>query len=180
MLQNQESLGEYMDITLKQRVEPAEFMDVLRKHLPTGFGVAGVKEVPLRAPSLMFLARGAQYRIELPDTAEEVASRVDALRNQTDILVERRSKKKKNKGRTRTLNIRPSIRHIETDGATVQLTITETDGVRAKPREILGMLTGEPQGANVLRTETLTEREGAWMSIFESITPDNTPMGASE
>ena len=44
----EESIGDYMDISLERRVEPAELMLALRETLPEGFDVLSAREVPMR------------------------------------------------------------------------------------------------------------------------------------
>ena len=85
------SFGEYMDITLNRRVDPAELSDKLAKLVPHGFRVFGVKEVPIKTPSLTSLiSTQVSVRTSMTTTfpmsvrtAMEMASQMTQTRIQT-------------------------------------------------------------------------------------------------
>jgi radical SAM-linked protein len=173
------SLGEYMDVTLAVRMEPAEIANKLNATLPEGFGVIAITEVPIRKiMSLMEANKGGVYRINFPHTEPEVlAQRVEALLEQDTIEVLRRTKVKKRKQGGRRgprkprkvpspVNIRPMIRSIEiVDGSSLLVTVGSDLGKRGKAREIATLLSG-PEGLPiVVRLDTLTQTEGEWASI---------------
>ena len=89
------SLGEYMDITLNQRVDPEALLAELAEKVPTGFRVFGVAEVPLKAPSLMSSVAGMDYVVIVDGETDQWEPVVAGLLVRDRIEVERRNKKKK-------------------------------------------------------------------------------------
>jgi radical SAM family uncharacterized protein/radical SAM-linked protein len=162
--QNHASIGEYMDLSLTERVDPTQLVERLRTVLPAGFGVHGVQEVDMRSTALMALVEGAVYTVYFPQlTQDELASRVDALLARETIDVTRRLKTRKKRGRkvkrSAEIDIKPMIRHLalrETrEVPAIDLTLARHDGKGGKVREILPLLTGRPDRCQVLRRETL-------------------------
>lgn len=178
MPQNEQSLGEYMDVVLTERVDVAAFVQRLSTVMPVGFGVHGGAEVPLNAPSLMSVATGATFTIFFPDDdRDQLAARVAQLVAQDVIAVER-STKKARKGQARgkaarpfEVNLRPMVTHLAmrdtSEVPAVDITLVAVDGKFAKTRDFIALLTGKPASVRVLKRDSLMERDGAWVSIAE-------------
>ncbi|MEN0064477.1 MAG: TIGR03960 family B12-binding radical SAM protein [Myxococcota bacterium] len=187
------SLGEYLDLSLVARVDPEAYLAELAAVLPEGFGVHGIAEVPKSAPSLMAANIGAEYRVHFPTVAaEDLRTQLKELLTQETIFVERKTKKqrrnKKRRGsrsnQTRKVDVRPSIETasiVEEDGTPVlKLRLVKHDGVIAKVRDLLPMLTDDPARALVVRTETLLSTpEGVVRPISEGWWPMSPIVAAS-
>lgn len=173
--QGQQSLGEYMDLTLIERVDPVAFLELLATRLPEGFGAHAISEVPLNAPSLMTLAQGADYTVFFPHLpADELARRVEALHRMDAIPVERKGKKRKGRWRERVVNevdIKPMIAHLQVrpdaGAPAIDLRVVSVDGKPGKAREIVALLTDEVERVRVVKRDTLTLRDGQWVSLGE-------------
>ncbi|KKM09018.1 hypothetical protein SY88_21540 [Clostridiales bacterium PH28_bin88] len=61
-----ESRGEYMDMDLREEMDPEEVKERLRGALPAGLRLLRVTPVPGDAPALMSLLGAAAYRVEVP------------------------------------------------------------------------------------------------------------------
>jgi radical SAM family uncharacterized protein/radical SAM-linked protein len=179
MPQNEESVGEYMDVTLTARVDPEALREALAATAPEGFAVTGVREVPLNSPSLMSLVQGAEYTIWFPgETAESLSERVAALLGQDAIAIGRKGKTHTGaRGRRRNrvvndLDIRPMIRHLAVRQGPgvpgVDLTVVSVGGKPGKPREIVGMLTDRPEAARVFKRDTLALVGGEVVSLSQA------------
>ncbi|MCX8073441.1 MAG: TIGR03960 family B12-binding radical SAM protein [Candidatus Binatia bacterium] len=66
-----ESESEFADLYLCEFLHPSEVKDRLNGEMPSGISIADAGEVPLRAPSLGKLIRGARYRVDLSDLLAE-------------------------------------------------------------------------------------------------------------
>lgn len=182
------SLGEYMDVTLTERVDPEALLATLRATLPQGFDSLGVSEVKLNAKSLMGLVDGAEFRIEFPHVGRrELASLVSDLLARDEILVERRTKVRVKKGRFRgrekkfvSVNIRPMIRvmSVDPEAATVNLTVGAFDGKPGKAREVVGLLTDRPERARITKIDSLVNVDGELASLA-SVWASARPTAAS-
>ena len=64
-----EASGEWFDLEFAARVDPAAALAQLQATLPEGLTLAGVAEVPVRAPSLAQELEGAQWSVELVTAA---------------------------------------------------------------------------------------------------------------
>lgn len=179
MPRNQASIGEYLDVSLTERVDPAELAARLKAVLPPGFAVHGHAEVSLRAPALMSIVSGAIYTVYLPGlTPEALAEKVEAILAADELVVQRRRKVKAKRGRrkpppqTRALDIRPMIASLTvretTEVPAIDLEMHAIDGKGPKVRELLPFLSDEPGRAQVLRRETLTCVGGEHISIAKA------------
>ena len=192
MPMNTQSVGEYLDLTLVARVEPAEFLERLSATLPPGFGAHAITEVPLRAPALMALNAGGEWTLFFPhESAEHVQQRLAELLAADTFSVERRVKRKKNKGRhrrggapTRTIDVRPSILSATWRASSpvpaVDLTVARREEVIAKPSDLVAWFTSTPEMAKVLRRDTLVERDGQLESMSAGWGDVTLPQAAVE
>jgi radical SAM family uncharacterized protein/radical SAM-linked protein len=171
MPHNEQSFGEYMDITLSARREPSELLEALGRVVPEGFGVHAIREVPLQAPSLMSLNHGHDYVISLPhEPRESVAAKIEAVLAAEQWRVERPQRPGKGKARGSSFDVRPSIAHLALrDGAApvVDLRLITVEGRAAKAREIVALLTARPEAAAIVRRDTLTVRDGSHVSMSD-------------
>jgi radical SAM family uncharacterized protein/radical SAM-linked protein len=170
-----ETTGDYMEITLSRRVDPAELLARLRATCPQAFDVLAVTEVDLRETALMATAGGLRLTVFFPgEDRDALADRVAALLDAPSLEIERRGKtrSKKRGGRGRfgkraetwaTLDVRPMIhRLVMREGAVpaVEIDLVDRDGKAGKLRELLPMLTDHPERARVLKRDTLVVRDG--------------------
>ena len=188
-----ESVGEYMDITLSERMVVGEWLQRLAGTLPEGFEAVEAFEVSMKAPALMALNRGADYEITLPeDSGDAVQERVDALLGASSLLVQRRSKSKghRRRGRhaapTKELDVRESLRNVHVQRAspavTVAVRLFSEDGPLGKIREIVERLTDAPERASVRRLETLANVDGQAVPLLNArVEPPKTdPLSANQ
>ncbi len=174
--QNEESMGEYMDVTLVARVDPEALRAALSATAPDGFGVTAVREVPLNSSSLMSLVQGGEYTIWFPgESAESLTARVAEILGHDAISIGRKGKTHTGaRGRRRLkvvakLDIRPMIRHLSVRTGPgvpgVDLTVVSVDGKPGKPREIVSLLTDRPEAARVFKRDTLALVAGEVVSL---------------
>ena len=169
----EESLGDHMDVTLTEAVDPAVLLARLQATVPRGFRVLGVREIGLKSPSLMSSVAGADYLFLLDVPSDGLAARVDALLAAGTLPTQRRLKAKKLKrGRhrgpmTRTIDLRPNVRTIRMaqpglqapvrvlDGQTVlEVSLDVVDGRGARPSEIVAALELDAPTVRVVRLRT--------------------------
>ncbi len=162
----EESQGDYMDIVLRERVEPQDFLARLGATLPEGFLVFEVEEVPVRSPSLMSLAAGFSYAIHVPGDAEAIEAGIARLLEQDTLYVSRRAKVKNSGKRVakQETDIRPLIRDLtvreSVNGEVILDFATRIiGGKNARPREILELLGLDPGAARVVKTATYLAEE---------------------
>jgi radical SAM family uncharacterized protein/radical SAM-linked protein len=118
----EESVGDYMDIMLKDFVHADDLLPRIKAVLPEGLHAYDVEDVPLRGDSLMASVAGFAYTIYADADKEELRQRIDAILNAEEVLVERKVKKKskkknnRNRGKAdesqlqlREINVRPNI-----------------------------------------------------------------------
>lgn len=180
MPHNQSSIGEYLDVSVTERVDPAEIAARLATVLPAGFGLHGHLEVDMRAPSLMSLVQGAVYTAYLPHVSPEIlAERVATMLAAEELMVQRRQKNKKPKRgqrwsrgpKTVALDIRPMIQSLTvrttTEVPAIDVTLHSLGGKGPKIRDVLGFLTDDVDRCQVLRRETLTIADGNHVAIAD-------------
>ncbi|MFT4626671.1 MAG: radical SAM family uncharacterized protein/radical SAM-linked protein [Myxococcota bacterium] len=177
MPSSHQSLGEYMDVTLAERVDPWALLDRLAATLPDGFGAHAVTEVPSKAPSLMSQNQGGRFTLFFPGAdREEIAARVAQIVAADEVMVERRVKQRVKKGRRRMrekvhvpVDIRPMIRELvmrEGGGApAVDLVVMSADGKPGKAKEVAALLVEDAASVKVLKHDTMTVRDGRFESL---------------
>jgi radical SAM family uncharacterized protein/radical SAM-linked protein len=155
------SLGEYMDITLNERMDPEALLKSLAKLVPTGFRVFGVQEVGLKAPSLMSTVDGMDYVVIVDGTPDKWEPAVAGLLVRDTIEVTRRTKKKyRRKGPpTRQVEIRPNIVSISVEPAgdtqtVIRIVLKTVDNRGAKVREVLEAMGADFSKAQTVRVNT--------------------------
>ncbi|MGB0638175.1 MAG: TIGR03960 family B12-binding radical SAM protein [Myxococcota bacterium] len=155
------SLGEYMDITINQRMDPQQLLKTLSEVVPDGFRVFGVTEVGFKAPSLMSAVSGMDYVAILSGLPEQWEPAVAGLLVRDTIEVERRNKKKKRRRfpGMRIVDIRPNIRDVTVESAgqdqtVLRITLDTVDGRGAKVREVMQELNVDVSGARLVRVNT--------------------------
>ena len=175
----QESHGEYLDLTLTQRVDASELLEQIRAELADGFCATAIQEIPVRHKrSLMSLNQGGAYVLTFPETERaRLKERVAALNAAEEIFIERKgktrrkgSKRRQRRERVvRSIDIRPMILHLEHDPADalqIRLTVVMSDGKPGKAREVVGLLTDDPSRVGVVKEDTLTWHDESWTSLF--------------
>ena len=190
----QESLGDYMDISLTERVDLGDLMGRLATTVPEGFQVLDGQEIPSKAMALMAANAGGIFRIAFPhEDAGTLAAKVQEIANAETIVIQRKGKQRRGRRRRikvmNELDIRPMIDSIEFvaegDIPTVRLVLTTVDGKPGKVREILPMLADKPEYARVVRVDTLRADGDGWASISadwgqDTELPATTPSASPE
>ena len=180
----QETVGDFMDILVTERCEPATLMNALNATLSEGFAILSCDEAPLRTTALMGLNQGARFRVICAgEDGERVQENIQRLLESPEIIVQRRVKQKKGRNRryhratpkTRDLDIRPMIKDIQISGDPVlgfELELISVDSKRAKMRELLPMLVESPERAKVMKLATLIQHEGSqWVPLRTNTFP---------
>lgn len=160
----EESMGDYMDIVLKERVDPEDLLRRIQATLPEGIRAYQVEEVPLKAPALMACTTGFAYTLFASGDPDALRERIDAVTGAPEIIVERDGKAKKTRGRKGRapkleVDVRPMIRRLELTEAgehqaTIELEIEFVGGRSVRMREILPLLGLDAQSTRVLKRET--------------------------
>ncbi len=168
----EETLGDYMDIILNERQDPALLLARLQATVPPGFKVLGVREVGLKAASLMSTVSGADYLFFVAEGPADLADRATELMGRTRIEVTRRLKAKTRKNNrrgptTRVVDLRPNLSHLALlspqeapvpplpDEQVLAVSLDTTDDGRgARPSEIISLLGLDAALVRVLRLDT--------------------------
>ena len=155
----EESTGDFMDVVLRQKVDPDDLHAKLTAALPEGLGSLSVEEVPLRSPSLMSLVEGFTYTLSSKTAVgSDVQSKIDALLEAEEVIVVRtKPRKGRRAARSRSINIRPMIAQLALrEGREVEVDFrTERNDDRlAKWREIAQLIGLDPLEVRVLKHST--------------------------
>ena len=157
----EESEGDYMDVMLRKRVDPAVLLERLRATLPRDLRVYEAVEVPLKNPSLMSAVIGFDYMFHATADTGDIAKRVRGLLAAETIPVERKGRptgRRKSKA-VKHVDIRPAIQSLTVSAAedastVIALTTMSAGGKLAKPREIIQLLGLDPATTRVLKRAT--------------------------
>lgn len=160
------SEAELMDVTLEERVDPAEFRTRLEAELSADFAITGLEEIPLSVPPPQAALLWADYRVELPGLAiGEARQAVTAFlgRDSFEWTEERRD-------RARTYDLRQAVARLEArkagDVTVLEMRLQATQELTARPEQLAAALFPGREAGLITRTglvleETSPARE-AW------------------
>jgi radical SAM-linked protein len=196
----EETWADHMDVILNEPVDPAELMARVQACVPRGFKVFGVREVPLKSPSLMSQVQGADYAFVVDRPPVDLSARVSRLLEQDELLVERKNKKRKGRKHRwsrrpamRTLDLKPHLRRIdllsngvpmalgaEEDQAVLAVKLDVVEGRGCKPSEMIGLLGLELSNVRVVRLHArlADPKTGSVLSppvLSEAVLPSAAP-----
>ncbi len=148
----EESEADYMDVVLRERVEPAECLQRLQVALPMGLYAYEAVGVALQAASLMSAVTGFDYVLFTEGDAVAISERIRAIMDAGEVAVERKGRPNgpRRSQEAATVDIRPLITELSLkshEGASLQIRFSTkaVDGKLAKPREIVQLLELDPQ-----------------------------------
>jgi radical SAM-linked protein len=159
-----ESRAEYLDLELREPAPLDELVAALDAGLPEGLSVTGAAALSPRAPALQESVSAVAYQLRPAHlAAESLTAAAATLRDAARVAVETTRK-----GRPFTVDVRPSLRHLEVEPSTSTLTVEISTRPRAaRAGEVLaalyhlaGVEPGEGED-RVLRTHQWIERDGA-------------------
>ncbi|MFI5048060.1 MAG: TIGR03936 family radical SAM-associated protein [Acidimicrobiia bacterium] len=164
-----ESDAEYLDVELRELLDPGALVAPLTASLPEGVEVAGAVALTDRAPALQEAVTSVDYRVVPFDHRDEplgesdVAALVAAATAHAELNITQ-----VRKGQARVVDVKPVIRNIELvyDASALVLELSLSTQPRgARPREVLDAL-GVAAGVDlvegrVVRTAQWIERDGA-------------------
>ena len=168
----EETMGDYMDIVLKERVQPDELFARIKAVLPEGFRALDIAEVPMNAASLMSAACGFKYTLYATAAdPETVGARIAEALASTELFVQRKSKARNGRG-LKSVDLRPMIRSLVlreagSHQAVIEFETVAVNSSMAKPREILALLGIEAESTRVVKQETILSEGGGAMSEAE-------------
>jgi radical SAM-linked protein len=157
----EESMCDYMDVSLREHVEPQGLLERLRATLAQGFYVYDVAEVALRGPSLMSLADGFAYTLFTTGDRDEIARRIEEILAADTLTIERRGKPNRfGRRKSKPLDARPMIRDLELRPGSngelvVDFTTRASDGKVVKPKEIIALLGLQLDTTLVVKRQTI-------------------------
>lgn len=143
--------AELIEVWLEEEIPLDRIESALTRALPPGLVVREIRETVDPSPKLQNSIQSASYHIILSETPQNIASTVDNLLAQDEIIRERRSKK---------YDLRPLIEELclNNDG-TLHLQVSALPGKTGRPDEVLLALGIDPLTARIERTKLLLKVE---------------------
>ena len=177
-----ESRAEYLDLELRDAIDPADLPAALSAALPDGLDVTGAAALVPRAPALQEAVTTVAYEVQVADLAPAgLTTAVDAA-----LAAETLPIPTTRKGRDVVVDLRPGLEHLEVAGqapATFLAVELSTRSRSTRPAELLTalrILAGVDVGDGedrVLRTHQWIERDGARLEPLEA---DRAPLASAE
>ena len=178
-----ESRAEYLDVELREPVDPDLLVAPLSAALPEGMEVTGAAALVDRAPALQEAVTTVDFRLTAVDSRDEtVPAAVLVTVLDTATACSELPVVQVRKGKERTEDVKPVIKSIELahggDTPVLELSLS-TQPRGARPREVLDAL-GAAAGVDlaegrVVRTAQWIERDGARMEPLEADALARTP-----
>ncbi|NJL73053.1 MAG: DUF2344 domain-containing protein, partial [Candidatus Competibacteraceae bacterium] len=177
----EETLGEYMDVMLKEYTDPKDLFARLSTTLPPGLRVLEIYEMPLRGPSLMSLVDGFEYTLHAEADADAITARIEEVLAADTVTMTRRAKAGSRPGRGNKkkiakhaeveLNIRPMIESLSVANANarqveIRFTTISVGGKLAKPKDIVELLGLDAAATRVVKQTTRLREDADAMAEF--------------
>lgn len=161
--------AEYMDMDLREDVEPAEIARRLAEVLPSGIEIKSIRLVPDISPPLMAVVSRARYEVRArfadPYTEDKLQECIKETLNRKELVVEKNTKKG-----PRLKDIRPGILSLTAqaagDEAVFDMLLQTGNEGNTRPEEVIrGMhnamgLPVEPDSVRIHRTGLYIENGG--------------------
>ena len=164
------SVGEVVDIQLKERVDTQEIKDRVNKILPQGISIMQVNELEFASDSCAAAVKYADYSITLDKKIKKIDEVINEIINSTEINIERTVKKK-----TKIVDIRKYINWISADNSynTTEINCNIATGSQGNLKvdvmlEYIYTKLGEefsPMKIDILRTSLYTSEEGVLVPL---------------
>ncbi|MDH4168790.1 MAG: TIGR03936 family radical SAM-associated protein [Acidimicrobiia bacterium] len=147
-----ESLAEYLDVELSERIDLTDLPPRLTEALPSGLEVAAVADIERSTDSLQQAITSCTWEIEVSDTDLPTVTEAVARALAAEHIVVTRERK----GKPVTDDLRPLVRHLDVTGSNesgCRLTAVLGTQPRAlRPAELLAALEPPLELRRVLRT----------------------------
>jgi radical SAM-linked protein len=154
-----ESDSEYIEAELGRRMDTAELQTRLSSVLPSGYALAGIRNVPVFFPSLDSLTNVAAYRVAINVPQEKV----EAFLAQQEIIVEKVKQDKRER-----IDARPLIRELSSVNGELFLQLRFGPKKNIKPEKIVQVLAGidetQARQLRITRTALLIEKKDGTIS----------------
>ncbi|MCB4792663.1 MAG: TIGR03960 family B12-binding radical SAM protein [Elusimicrobia bacterium] len=155
-----ESLSEYLEMELYEKVEQGELKAMIDKNLTQGYELLSIKKLPLFSSSLDSLTNVAEYAINL--SVQE--GRINELLSKPDLWIE-----KTKKGHIEKVDAKPLILSLKNENGILFLRLRFGPKKTVKPEKIVQLLSGlndeEVKLVNITRTALFIEKNDG--SILE-------------
>ncbi|MDR1952773.1 MAG: TIGR03960 family B12-binding radical SAM protein [Elusimicrobiota bacterium] len=137
-----ESLSEYVDLCLIEKISLDQIRDAISKTLPESFSLLDIKHIPVFFPSIDSLVNLVEYKIY---DCEFLQKEIDDFLIRDEIII-----KKEKKGKVNEINIKPIIKEIKIENKDLILKLYYAKDKVIKPDLILKEICPEKSAENFL------------------------------
>lgn len=149
------SQDEMIEVWLEEQVPLEEIGSALTPVLPPGLEVRSILQTELRSPKLQSLIQSTRYFVKLSQPVHDLGERVAELLSQSEIIRQRRVKKKLKK-----YDLRPLILALQSESENeLNLHLSALPGATGRPDEVLRALDIDPLSAHIHRSEIILQED---------------------
>ncbi len=158
-----ESVGEYLDIELEEKVALDKIKNDLNKEMPNGLEVLEVIELEETRKAAAAELRVATYEVKVLSDFD-VKSKVEEINSSKEVLV-----MKKTKRSFEEVDLKPDIFEISFDENTkvIHMLISTGSQRNIKPDHILDFMKLPMTEVKITRIEMFLERDGQYISLIK-------------
>ncbi len=157
-----ESVGEYLDIELEEKVELNKIKESLNKQMPNGLEVIDVIELEETRKAAAAEIRVATYEVKVLSDFD-VQTKIDLINTSKEVLV-----MKKTKRSFEEVDLKPDIFEISynSDEKIINMLISTGSQRNIKPDHILDFIGLPISDTKIMRTEMFLEKDGKYLSLL--------------
>ena len=161
----QESQAEYLELELREAVEPLALLVAVGESLPVGLRAMAAAAVPVATKSLMGLVRFADYRLHGLEVADLLPNLQGFLSTPSFAFTVKR------KGGAKEVDIRPLVREASISGDTVTACLATGSTGNLRPEDLLRALCANTPIA-IMRQELYLEPGGQLVTPWQFLGVD--------
>lgn len=159
-----ESIGEYLDIELDEKVDINKIRDDLNAKMPNGLEILEVKELDETSKTSASLLRVASYEVKVTNSDVDVQQKVDLVNSTDDVVV-----MKKTKRSFEEVNLKPDIYEInfDKDMNIINMLISTGSQRNIKPDHILEFMGISINDVTITRIEMYREDNEQFIALID-------------
>ncbi len=160
----EETLGDYIDLSLEHPMEVPGLLQAVRARLLAGFHVPGAVEIPMGTRALMALIQGMEYQVFLSSPPPDLGRRLCEAGSAGSWPYLRRSGKKR-----KMVDLKPGVFRLQLeehrDPPVLHLEVRRENGMIPRPRDILDFLELDKHDCLVRKLDCLVARGDTFESL---------------
>ncbi len=159
-----ESVGEYLDIELEEKISTDKIKEDLNKEMPFGLKILEVKELEEGRKAAAAELRVASYEITVLDNKFNTNEKIEEVKNSEEVKIIKKTKRSEQE-----VDIKEDIFDISFDKERdlILMTISTGSQKNIKPEHVLGFIGLGKFDVKIKRIEMFLDKDGKFIPLID-------------